>query len=84
MEGGINAVHFARLAGEFCGIDISEATLEECARQMKSAATNRIEEFWEAARQCGFIPKMITLLPKQPLVSDRNYAYFFLLKKGKE
>src|SRR5215831_14979298 len=167
--GGVNAVHFGRFAEEFCGIDISRASLEECARQMKMAGlhnfkpilidaanpeaavsqlsgpcqllistyvfellptpeygirvlriahqllrpggiamiqikyneanlstasrawsyaknlprivTYRIEEFWRAAEQCGFTPRMVTLVPKQPLVQDQNYAYFLLLKK---
>ncbi len=34
--GGANAVHFAPRAGEFIGIDISAATLEECAKQVTS------------------------------------------------
>jgi SAM-dependent methyltransferase len=41
-------------------------------------ATYGIDEFWTAAAQCGFTPRMITLVPVQPLVSDRNYAYFLL------
>jgi SAM-dependent methyltransferase len=45
-------------------------------------ATYRIEEFWQATEKCGFTPKMITLLPKQPLVNDRNYAYFLLQKES--
>ena len=168
--GGINAVHFGRLANEFYGIDISSSSLEECERQMIAAglrnftpvlidaadpeavlglvqgscdlfvstylfellptpeygtrilriahellaaggiaiiqikyseadrtttsrrwayaknlawnATYRIEEFWLAAQRCGFTPKMVTLQPQQPLVNDRNYAYFLLLKEG--
>lgn len=168
--GGLNAVHFGRFTGEFCGLDISADSLAECARQMKAEgldnfkpilidaanpeaaltlvpgpcdlfistyvfellptpeyglrvlrvanqlleaggmaviqikyseanretssrrwsyaknlawnATYRIEEFWEAAERCGFTSKMVTLQQKQPLVNDRNYAYFLLLKKG--
>src|SRR6266849_6674009 len=52
------------------------------AKNLAWNATYRIEEFWEAAEQCGFTPKMVTLLPKQPLVNDRNYAYFLLVKAG--
>ena len=166
--GGMNAVHFGRLADEFYGVDISSSSLEECARQMTAFglsnfrpilidaanpeelldrvqghcdlfismyvfellptpeygirilriayemlaaggisiiqikycegnaktrsrawayaknlgwnATYRIEEFWEATQQCGFTPKMLTLLPRQPLVNDQNYAYFLLQK----
>jgi SAM-dependent methyltransferase len=32
--GGANAVHFASLTSEYVGIDICEASLEECARQV--------------------------------------------------
>jgi SAM-dependent methyltransferase len=168
--GGMNAVHFGRLADEFYGIDISESSLEECERQMTAVglhnfmpvlvdaadpeaalcrvqgpcdvfistyvfelvptpdygirilriahellapggiaiiqikyeggaktrsrtwayaknlawnATYRIEDFWQAAQRCGFMPKMVTLQPKQLLVNDRNYAYFLLQKKRK-
>jgi SAM-dependent methyltransferase len=168
--GCMNAVHFARLADEFYGVDISSASLDECGNQMKAEglhnfkpvlidasdpeaalglvrgpcdllistyvfellptpeyglrvlrivhellapggiaviqvkysegdwktrsqgwayvknlawnATYRIEEFWQAAERCGFTPKMVTLLPKQPLVNDRNYAYFLLQKSA--
>jgi 2-polyprenyl-3-methyl-5-hydroxy-6-metoxy-1,4-benzoquinol methylase len=165
--GGMNAIHFGQLADEFCGIDIAQASLEECAKQMELAglhnfapvlidasdpeaalarvsgpcdlfictyvfevlpspeygirvlrvahqlmvpggmaivqikynddwktssrmwnyaknlawhATYRIEEFWQAAEQCGFTPKMVTLVPKQTQIIDRNYAYFLLVK----
>jgi SAM-dependent methyltransferase len=166
--GGVNAVHFGRLADEFYGVDISAASLGECERQMKSTglgnfvpimidaqnpeaaiagiegtcdllistyvfellptpeyglrvlkiarellapgglamvqikysegdwktrsqrwgyvrnlawnATYRIEEFWQAADKCGLAPQAVKLLPTQPLVHDRNYAYFLLQK----
>jgi cyclopropane fatty-acyl-phospholipid synthase-like methyltransferase len=51
------------------------------AKNLALNATYRIEEFWQAAQQCGFTPRMVTLQPQQPLVNDRNYAYFFLQKK---
>jgi SAM-dependent methyltransferase len=167
--GGMNAVDFAPLTEEFCGVDISSASLEECARQVSSAghhnftpiligaadpeaalvsigrpcdlfistyvfellptpeygvrvlkiahqllapggmamiqikyceadrktaarrwsyvrnlawnATYRVEEFWQLAQQCGFTPKLVTLVPQQTLVGDRNYAYFFLINR---
>ena len=41
-----------------------------------SNATYRIEEFWLAAERCGFTPKMVTLVPKQPLVDERNLRIF--------
>jgi SAM-dependent methyltransferase len=166
--GGMNAVHFGRLADEFYGVDISSSSLVECGRQTTAAglqnfrpilidskapeaalsqlpgacdlfistyvfellptpeygirilriacdllatggialiqikysegdkqtrsrawayaknlawnATYRIEDFWKAAQQCGFTPKTVTLQPEQPLVNDRNYAYFLLQK----
>jgi SAM-dependent methyltransferase len=167
--GGMNAVHFAPLTQEFCGIDISAASLEECGRQITAAglnnfasvlieapdpeaalarvpgpcdlllstyvfealpspeygirvlktaskmlapggiaiiqikysggnwwtssrrwgyvrnlawnATYSIEGFWAEAEKCGLTPKMVSLVPEQPLVRDRNYAYFLLLKQ---
>jgi SAM-dependent methyltransferase len=166
--GGMNAVHFGRLADEFFGVDISSASLEECERQMTAVglhnfrpilidaanpeaaldrvqghcdlflstyvfellpspeygvrilriademlaaggvsmiqikyndgsaktksrtwayaknlawnATYRVEEFWQAAEGCGLTPKLVSLLPRQPLVNDQNYAYFLLQK----
>lgn len=169
--GGMNAVHFGRLADEFCGVDISSSSLEECGKQMRTAglhnfapilvdvatpesalsrlggtcdafistyvfellptpeygirilrianemliaggiamiqikysegdaktrsrawayaknlawnATYRIEDFWVAAHQCGLTPRMVTLQPQQPLVHDRNYAYFLLQKAAR-
>jgi SAM-dependent methyltransferase len=167
--GGMNAIHFAPLTGQFCGIDISPASLEECAKQMKLAglsnflpvlieaanpeaalarvpgpcdlflctfvfevlpspeygyrllkianqlvapggiaivqikytdswqtssrmwnykknlawhATYRIAEFWQKTEECGFTPKMVSLVPRQTLINDRNYAYFLLQKPG--
>jgi len=50
------------------------------ARNLALNATYRIEEFWQAAQSCGFKPKMVMLLTEQPLVEDRNYAYFCLQK----
>jgi 2-polyprenyl-3-methyl-5-hydroxy-6-metoxy-1,4-benzoquinol methylase len=167
--GGMNAVHFGHLTREFCGIDISAASLNECRKQMTAAgldnfvpvlveasdpemaltrvpgpcdlllstyvfellpspeygirvlriafelvapggiaviqikynagdwrtgsrrwgyvrnlawtATYRIEAFWLAAERCGFTPKMVSLVPEQNLIGDRNYAYFLLLKQ---
>ncbi|MGK2914264.1 MAG: hypothetical protein ACSLE5_07390 [Porticoccaceae bacterium] len=40
----------------------------------------RIEEFWEAAQDAGFTPRIVKLLPKQPLNSGNRYAYFLLQK----
>lgn len=34
--GGANAVHFAKPATEFVGVDVSEASLAECGRQMSA------------------------------------------------
>jgi len=43
-------------------------------------AAYRIDKFWLAAAECGFEPKMVTLVPRQPLIDDHNYAYFLLVK----
>jgi SAM-dependent methyltransferase len=51
------------------------------ARNVGRNVTYRIEGFWQAAQQCGFTPRMVTLQPQQPLVGDGNYAYFLLQKK---
>jgi SAM-dependent methyltransferase len=170
--GGLNAVHFGPLAAEFCGVDISSASLAECAKQMSSAgltnfkpilidpanpeaavklipgpcdlflstyvfellptpeyglrilkiaydllaadglaliqikydegnwttrakrwayvknlawnATYRIEEFWKAAQESGMTPRMVVLRHYEPLVNDRNYAYYLLQKEPVE
>jgi hypothetical protein len=50
------------------------------AKNLAWNATYRIEDFWQATVQSGFTPKMVTLQPRQPLVNDRNYAYFLLQK----
>ncbi len=42
--------------------------------------TYRLDDFWEIAKQCGFKPHAIHLVPKQPLVQDERYAYFFLVR----
>jgi predicted SAM-dependent methyltransferase len=49
-------------------------------RNLENMTTYRIEEFWDAAEKCGFTPKVVTLVTKQPLVTDERYAYFMLLK----
>jgi 2-polyprenyl-3-methyl-5-hydroxy-6-metoxy-1,4-benzoquinol methylase len=52
------------------------------AKNLAWHTTYRIEEFWQAAEQSGFTAKMITLVPKQTLINDQNYAYFLLLKSA--
>jgi len=42
--------------------------------------TYTLEEFWEDAKNLGFEPLSIYLTPKQPLVSDKCTAYYFLKK----
>jgi SAM-dependent methyltransferase len=41
-----------------------------------------IEEFWETSVECGFEPIGVFLKPRQPLVNDFCYAYYFLKKKN--
>ena len=50
------------------------------AKNLAWHATYRIDEFWQAAERRGFIPKMVTLVPTQTQINDRNYAYFLLTK----
>jgi SAM-dependent methyltransferase len=38
--GGANAVHFAKIATDFYGVDITQASLDECGRQMADAGLN--------------------------------------------
>jgi 2-polyprenyl-3-methyl-5-hydroxy-6-metoxy-1,4-benzoquinol methylase len=49
-------------------------------KNMAWNATYRIEEFWSQSERCGLLPQAVKLVPKQPLVNDRNYAYFLLKK----
>jgi hypothetical protein len=39
-----------------------------------------LDEFWIAAERIGFEPKCVTLVPKHPVNSDGDYAYFLLRK----
>ncbi|QOV90335.1 class I SAM-dependent methyltransferase [Humisphaera borealis] len=167
VGGGANALHFAGAAEQFYGVDITQPTLDECARQLTAAGvtnfnpvriqvtepesalsaipagcdafvsfyvfelfpspaygvrilkianqllrpggmayiqikyttnlatrsrrwgyrfgvanmtTYRLDEFWETAKDCGFTPHAIHLMPKQPLVHDERYAYFAMTK----
>jgi SAM-dependent methyltransferase len=43
-------------------------------------ATHTVDQFWLAAEESGFEPQCVRLLPVDSVVSDRNYAYFFLVK----
>ncbi len=40
--------------------------------------TYGIDEFWLEAEASGFRPKLLSLVPKQPLVREERYAYFAL------
>lgn len=39
-----------------------------------------VHEFWDLCKTCGLNPHAVHLMPKQPLVRDERYAYFFLKK----
>lgn len=58
----------------------SRSRMWDYGKNLAWHTTYRIEEFWQVAEQCGFIPKMVTLIPQQTLINDCNYAYFLLLK----
>jgi SAM-dependent methyltransferase len=53
-------------------------------RNLNWHATYEIEEFWLKAQACGFIPRMVSLVPLDPEINDRNYAYFMLTKAPAE
>lgn len=165
--GGANAVHFGPLTSEFVGVDIAQASLDECGRQLASAApqtryvplllqvenpeaaitalegrcdlflcvyvfellpspayarrilrvasqllspdgmaliqikyrtadrrtasrgwnyvrnlahntTFGIDEFWMEAEAAGLRPRLLSLMPTQPLLREERYAYFAL------
>jgi SAM-dependent methyltransferase len=40
-----------------------------------------IDGFWELAKEVGFEPLALTLQPRQELVGDERYAYFFLRRR---
>jgi 2-polyprenyl-3-methyl-5-hydroxy-6-metoxy-1,4-benzoquinol methylase len=46
--------------------------------------TYTLEEFWNYSSKIGFEHVNLFLKPKQPLVDDRCYAYYFLRKMEKE
>lgn len=52
------------------------------ARNLASNTTYAIDEFWLAAEDRGLKPRMMTLMPWQPLVNDGRYAYVALQKGG--
>jgi 2-polyprenyl-3-methyl-5-hydroxy-6-metoxy-1,4-benzoquinol methylase len=165
--GGANAISFASIASTYIGADVSNASLNECSRQMNSIdfqnfqplqiclsspslpnelrgtfdiflctyvyellpskeyglrvleiardslfdgglafvqiryATNKpstqgrtwgyswgmtkmvayfIDEFWAAAKQIGFEPLCVVIVPFDPIVEDERYAYFLFQK----
>jgi SAM-dependent methyltransferase len=50
------------------------------ARNHANATQYAVEEFWTEAQQLGLTPELVVLVPEQPLVRDRRYAYFCLTK----
>ena len=50
------------------------------ARNLNWHATYEIEEFWLKSQELGFVPRMLALVPTDPQINDRNYAYFLLTK----
>ncbi len=164
--GGSNAIHFAKMAHQYFGVDVSQASLSQCNRVLQDAGINNflpiqinlampeeaaelipkpcdfflctyvfelvpsqaygkrivdiafrllrpggfamiqikystdeartksrmwgykynaanmttypIDRFWEITRAAGFEPLAVTIQPRQELVGDERYAYFFL------
>jgi SAM-dependent methyltransferase len=49
-------------------------------RNLAQNTTYAIDEFWRDAAACGLTPRLVTLVPDQPLVRDERYAYFALVR----
>ena len=49
-------------------------------RNLAHNTTYAIDEFWLEAEACGLRPRLVSLVPKQPLVEDERYAYFALTR----
>jgi SAM-dependent methyltransferase len=65
--GGANAIHFIREVGEFCGIEIAQASLDECGRVLAEAGFH------------GFRPVLIPAeSPEEALERARGPFDFFL------
>ncbi len=65
--GGANAIHFIREAEEFCGIEISDASLKECQRVLSEAGYR------------GFVPVLIRAdAPERALTAAGTGFDFFL------
>jgi hypothetical protein len=39
-----------------------------------------VDEFWKACESIGFEPMFVTLVPEQPELDEKRYAYFALKK----
>lgn len=48
--------------------------------QLTNLTAYRIEQFWTMAQEEGFSPRLVHLVPDEPLVRDGRYAYFCLLR----
>jgi len=48
------------------------------AKNHANATQYPIEEFWEEAERAGFTPRLVQLVPHDPVVHDARYAYFCL------
>jgi len=48
------------------------------AENLANNTTYGIDEFWTAAKSCGFRPELIHLVPRQPMVNDGRYAFYAL------
>ncbi len=47
-------------------------------------ASYRIDEFWGACEQRGWLPQFVHLIPKQPELKEERYAYFALQADANE
>jgi SAM-dependent methyltransferase len=80
--GGTNAVAFAPLAGEFVGVEVSAASVEECAKQIAAACpdvlfTGVLANVGDPEAAAGKIPRPVSLflcLYVLELVPDKAYG----------
>lgn len=86
----LKVAHQSLRDGGVAMIQVKYATSDPATRSRRFAyhldlantTTFPIEQFWELACQCGFVPRCVHLLPQAPLVHDERYAYFFLDRPG--
>ncbi|HKY36659.1 MAG TPA: class I SAM-dependent methyltransferase [Polyangiaceae bacterium] len=57
----------------------SSAKRWDYAKNHANATQYPIEEFWQEAESAGLLPRLVRLVPQDPVVHDLRYAYFCLI-----